>query len=146
MSTPLRALMLDQMTLRHLAEKTKIAYVKDRYTILSPRLLDELRSYWLLSRPAIWLFPGRDPNRHLPVGTAQHIYYRAKEQAGITKPGGIHTLRHCFATHLLESGCDIFTIKRMMGHTALSSTIRYLHIATSCLQAIKSPLDSFPVL
>lgn len=119
---------------------------KDRYTILSARLLEELRSYWLLSRPAIWLFPGRDPNRHLPVGTAQHIYYRAKEQAGIIKPGGIHTLRHCFATHLLASGCDIFAIKQMLGHTALSSTIRYLHIATSCLQAIKSPLDSLPVL
>lgn len=119
---------------------------KDRYTILSPRLLQELRSYWLLFRPAIWLFPGRDPNRHLPVGTAQKIYYRAKDQVGITKPGGIHTLRHCFATHLLESGCDIFAIKQMLGHTALSSTTRYLHIDTSRLQAIQSPLDRLEAL
>ena len=117
---------------------------KDRYTLLSPRLLRELRSYWNLFHPRIWLFPGRDPNRPLPVGTAQKIYYRAKELAGITKPGGIHTLRHCFATHYLEAGGDIFLIKKMLGHTAIASTTRYLHLSPDRLRAVVSPLDTLP--
>ena len=119
---------------------------KDRYTLLPDGLLQELRSYWRLCRPTIWLFPGRDKNRPMTVGTAQKIYYQAKKQGGITKRGGIHTLRHCFATHLLEAGCDIFTIKRMMGHTALASTTRYLHISPDRLRAVISPLDSLPEL
>jgi|AntAceMinimDraft_12_1070368.scaffolds.fasta_scaffold45807_2 site-specific recombinase XerD len=115
---------------------------KDRYTHLSPRLIRELRSYWRLCRPTIWLFPGRDKDRPMPVGSAQKIYYQAKERAGITRPGGIHTLRHCFATHQLESGCDIFVIKQMLGHSAIASTTRYLHISPERLRAVVSPLDS----
>ena len=119
---------------------------KDRYTLLPESLLQELRSYWRLCRPTSWLFPGQDKNRPMPVGTAQKIYYQAKKRAGITRSGGVHTLRHCFATHLLEAGCDIFTIKRMMGHTALASTTRYLHISPDRLRAVISPLDSLPEL
>ena len=115
---------------------------KDRYTHLSPRLIRELRSYWRLCRPTIWLFPGRDKNRPMAIGTAQKIYYQAKERAGITRPGGIHTLRHCFATHMLEAGCDIFAIKDMLGHSALASTTRYIHISPARLRSVVSPLDS----
>src|SRR5262249_18215431 len=85
---------------------------KDRYTILSPRLLDELRRYWKLYRPVIWLFPSsRDPRRRMHIGWAQKIYYLAKRRAVITRGHGIHTLRHCFATHLLEAGLDLRTIQ-----------------------------------
>ena len=115
---------------------------KDRYTLLPERLLQELRSYWRLCRPTIWLFPGKDQNRPMPVGSAQKIYYQAKERAGITRGGGIHTLRHCFATHNLEAGCDIFAIKQMLGHSAISSTSRYLHISPDRLRSVVSPLDS----
>ena len=115
---------------------------KDRYTLLPQKLLRELRSYWRYYHPTIWLFPGRDRNRPMPISSAQKIYYRAKKAAGITRGKGVHTLRHCFATHLLEAGCDIFTLKRMMGHTALSSTTRYLHVGKNQLQAMRSPLDT----
>ena len=118
---------------------------KDRYTILSPRLLLELRSYWRLCRPTIWLFPGRDKNRPITAGSVQKIYYQAKERAGITRPGGIHTLRHCFATHMLEAGYDIFIIKNMLGHGALASTTRYLHISPERLRSVVSPLDSLMI-
>ena len=116
---------------------------KDRYTLLPKKLLGELRSYWRYCRPTTWLFPGRDRNRPMPINTAQKIYYQAKKKAGITKGRGIHTLRHCFATHLLEAGCDIFTLKRLLGHTALSSTTRYLHVDKNQFQAMPSPLDTF---
>jgi integrase/recombinase XerD len=118
---------------------------KDRYTSLPPRLLAELRFYWRLCRPDTWLFPGRDPGRHLSRGAAQKIYYRAKDLAGITRPGGIHILRHCFATHYLETGGDIFTLKRILGHNAINSTTRYLHLLPSNLPEGKSPLDLLPV-
>jgi site-specific recombinase XerD len=102
---------------------------KDRYTILSPRLLAELRSYWQLYRPTIWLFPSsRDPQRNMSIGRAQKIYYEAKRRAGITRGHGIHTLRHCFATHLLEAGLDVRTIQSLMGHNAITTTMRYLQV------------------
>lgn len=115
---------------------------KDRYTLLSPRLLEELRRYWLLHRPKLWLFPSlRDPNHPLPKQTAHRIYHAAKDRAGITKDGGIHALRHAFATHLLEAGVDIHSIQRLMGHDSLSTTERYFHLAQKHLSGIASPLD-----
>jgi len=78
----------------------------------------------------------------MAVGSAQKLYYQAKEQAGITRLGGSHTLRHCFATYMLEAGYDIFIIKNMLGHGALASTARYLHISQDRLRAFVSPLDS----
>jgi integrase/recombinase XerD len=90
---------------------------KDREALLSPRLLQDLRAYWRVHRPAPWLFPGRDGAQPLALKTAYLIFQRAKDGAGIAKPGGLHLLRHAFATHLLEAGVDLHTIQRLMGHT-----------------------------
>jgi site-specific recombinase XerD len=126
------------MTLR--VEQGKGA--KDRYTLLSPRLLVELRRYWCVYRPKRWLFPSpRDPEQPHSAHTAHRIYHAAKDRAGITKAGGIHALRHAFATHLLEAGVDVHTIQRLMGHGSLSTTARYFHLAQKHLSATASPLE-----
>lgn len=115
---------------------------KDRYTILSPRLLPELRRYWQLYHPITWLFPSsRDPHRKMHIGRAQKIYYEAKRRAGITRGHGIHTLRHCFATHLLEAGLDLRTIQSLMGHTSVTTTMRYLQIRSQLLESKQDLLD-----
>ena len=113
---------------------------KDRYTILSERLLSELRSYWKMHRSPIWLFPNAKGSA-LSIDYAQRIYNWAKEKAGIHKGKGIHTLRHCFATHLLEAGVDLVTIKTLLGHNSLQSTQRYLQIRQHKLLCTGSPLD-----
>jgi site-specific recombinase XerD len=114
---------------------------KDRNTILSERLLMNLRNYWKLYRPKYWLFPSRDPEKHISRDTAQKIYYRAKKKVGIKKGKGIHTLRHCFATHLLEAGYDIRKIQVLLGHKHISTTTIYLHISNKAISMVKSPLD-----
>jgi integrase/recombinase XerD len=114
---------------------------KDRYTLLSKRLLTELRRYWVAYRPKDWLFPLRDGEHPIDPRSAQKIYYHAKRRAGITKRCGIHGLRHAFATHLLESGVDLHTIQRLLGHGHLSTTMRYFHLARPHLTATASPLD-----
>jgi integrase/recombinase XerD len=114
---------------------------KDRYTILSHRLIKELHEYWKMYRPPTWLFQAQDLKRPMPIGTAQKIYYNAKSTAQIKKGKGIHTLRHCFATHLLEAGVDLRTIQTLMGHTSISTTIMYLQVTRKRLTSIKSPLD-----
>ena len=114
---------------------------KDREALLSPGLLQDLRAYWRVYRPAPWLFPGRDGTQPLARKTAYLIFQRAKERAGIAKPGGLHLLRHAFATHLLEAGVDLHTIQRLMGHTSLQTTLRYLHVARRHLLQTPSPLE-----
>jgi site-specific recombinase XerD len=114
---------------------------KDREALLSPRLLQDLRAYWRVYRPAPWLFPGRDGAQPLALKTAYLIFQRAKERAGITKPGGLHLLRHAFATHLLEAGVDLHTIQRLMGHSKLETTLRYFHVARQHLLKTPSPLE-----
>ncbi len=114
---------------------------KDRYTLLSARLLEELRAYWRQYRPALWLFPARNGKRPMDVSTAQKFYTAAKQRAGITKRGGIHALRHAFATHLLEAGTDLHTIQRLLGHGHLGTTMRYFHLARRTLLATPSPLE-----
>ena len=114
---------------------------KDRYTILSQRLLAELRSYWKAYRPAVWLFAGRNPNRPIADSTARAVFHKAKDRAGIRKQGGIHILRHSFATHLLEAGVDLRTIQLLMGHASIASTVRYLQLTRKTLDATQSPLD-----
>jgi integrase/recombinase XerD len=103
---------------------------KDRYTLLSVRLLSELRRYWMAHRPRQWLFSAsRDLERPISVATAQKIFYAAKRRAGIGKDCGIHGLRHAFATHLLEAGVDIHTIQRLMGQPAAARYLRSVPIA-----------------
>jgi len=114
---------------------------KDRYTLLSERLLQELRDYYCLFRPKEWLFFGRDPNEPLPLATGQKIFYHAQERAGLPDKGGIHSLRHSFATHLLESGVEITVVQRLLGHSSLSTTSVYLHVRQERLAQIQSPLQ-----
>ena len=113
---------------------------KDRYTILSKRLLSELRAYWKEHRSPIWLFPNRKGGS-ISIDYAQRIYNWAKQKAQIHKGKGIHILRHCFATHLLEGGADLVTIKTLLGHNSLQSTQRYLQIRQHKLISTGSPLD-----
>ena len=132
----------NRMTIR--VEQAKGA--KDRYSILSVSLLEELRSYWKLYKPPLWLFPAkRDLNRQMDITTAQKIYYAAKEKAGITRGHGIHTLRHCFATHLLEAGIDLRTIQSLMGHSSITTTMLYLQIRSQMLDSKQSRLDLLAV-
>ncbi|MBW2220375.1 MAG: site-specific integrase [Deltaproteobacteria bacterium] len=114
---------------------------KDRYTILSQRLLKELRVYYKACRPENWLFPAKNSIRHISISSVQKIYYRAKKKADITKGKGIHTLRHCFASHLLEAGYDVRRIQILMGHRSLSTTMAYLHVSSKGLGMVKSPFD-----
>ena len=119
---------------------------KDRYTLLSKRLLSELRGYWKTCKPKNWLFPSPFfPERHIDTSSAQRIFYKAKKKAGIKKGKGIHVLRHCFATHLLEAGYDLRRIQMMLGHRSLSTTMTYLHMTRNGIAKMVSPLD-FPEL
>ena len=113
---------------------------KDRYTILSQRLLSELRSYWKEHRSPIYLFPNRKGGP-ISIDYAQRIYNLAKLRAGIQKGHGIHTLRHCFATHLLEAGVDLRTIQTLLGHNSMTSTERYLQIRQHRITTTANPLD-----
>ena len=115
--------------------------MKDRYTLLPKNLLEELRSYYAVYRPDKFLFFGKLKDRPLPIGTAQKAYYHAKRRAGITQGRGIHTLRHCFATHLMDMGIDIYVIKHMMGHSAIQTTTGYLHTSRQKIANVISPLD-----
>ena len=114
---------------------------KDRYTILSPRLLQELRSYAKAYRPKTWLFPSPLLKGHLNKSTPELIFTQAKEKAGITKKVSFHSLRHAFATHLLEAGVDIKTIQVLMGHASITSTAKYIHVSRKDLGSVQSPLD-----
>lgn len=101
---------------------------KDRLVILAPDLLDGLRRYWTRCRPADWLFPrAYDVDAHLSVSTAQRVFARAKARSGVKKIGGIHSLRHAYATHQLEHGLPVHELQRLLGHSNLHSTLRYLH-------------------
>jgi integrase/recombinase XerD len=115
---------------------------KDRYTLLSARLLGELRSYWKWCRPKEWLFPSSaDPAKPMVDITAQRIFNRAVERARLPDKGGIHSLRHSFATHLLEAGVEITVVQRLLGHSSLSTTSTYLHVRQERLSQIGGPLE-----
>jgi site-specific recombinase XerD len=115
---------------------------QDRYTVLSPQLLEALRGYWKAVRPAApWLFPSARRPQPIDPSALQRAYQIAKRQAGITKPGGIHGLRHAFATHLLEAGVDLHTIQRLLGHGHISTTTRYLQLTRHTEMGVGSPLD-----
>ncbi len=114
---------------------------KDRYTILPKKLLNELKQYYQLFQPKEFLFYSCRPEQQLSVDSVSRMFRAAKLKAGLTKEGGIHTLRHCFATHLLENNTDIRTVQHLLGHSDISTTSIYLHVTNNLISKVKSPLD-----
>lgn len=118
---------------------------KDRYTILPKQLLLELRSYWQTYRPEHWLFPSKqDPRKPMNDRTVQAAFKAALKRAGLPCKGGPHCLRHSWATHMIEAGTPLHVVKRLLGHTSVTTTAGYLHISKQTLQQVQSPLDSMP--
>lgn len=118
---------------------------KDRDVMLSARLLGILRTYWRLARPRRFLFPGRDEDRSINPTVLHAACRSAAKAAGLSKRVTLHTLRHSFATHLLENGADIRIIQALLGHANLSSTARYTHVASHTIRATPSPFDRLSV-
>jgi len=114
---------------------------KDRYTLLARRTLEVLREYWRAYRPKDWLFPGQPAKGSLSVSAVQRIFEKVLDQAGIKKHATVHTLRHSFATHLLEAGTDLYHIQRLLGHTTPKTTAIYLHLSRKDLGGVSSPID-----
>jgi len=120
---------------------------KERVLPLSQRLLLELEQYWRAQRKgrpgwdSLWLFLGREPGQPMNRSTGQNIYYRAVRKSGVRRKGGIHLLRHSFATGLIENGVELTLVQRLLGHASLFTTIRYLHVTAARLEAAQSPLD-----
>lgn len=114
---------------------------KDRYTLLSEENLRLLRDYWRLCRPKVWLFPGQHPDKPICTRSVQRAFEKAKQEANIQKDVSVHTLRHCFATHLLESGTSIYHIQQLLGHSSPKTTGIYLHLTRKDVLNIKSPFD-----
>lgn len=127
----------ERMTLRIEQGKGR----KDRVVPLSRRLLDQMEVHWRTTPPRLWLFPNRAGTRPIDVTVAQKTFMMAKLRAGITKRGGVHSLRHAFATHLIESGADVPTVQRLLGHRSVSTTMRYFHLSQARLATLRSPLD-----
>jgi integrase/recombinase XerD len=114
---------------------------KDRYVMLSQHLLDLLRAWWKAARPQGWLFPGRDPGQPLTTRQLNRAIHAAAQMAEISKPVSLHTLRHSFATHLLEQNIDIRVIQVLLGHAKLDTTAIYTRVATRTIREIMSPLE-----
>jgi len=117
---------------------------KDRYTILSPVSLQLLRVYWKTYKPKYWLFENKD-GKPVPETTIQKILKNALEKTGIRKKASIHTLRHSFATHMLEQGVSLPIIQQLLGHNSLKTTSGYLHVQQYSIDTIKSPLDTLGI-
>ena len=117
---------------------------KDRYTILSQTALECLRQYWRAYRPKDWLFEGQKEGTHVCISSIRQIFLEAKERAGITKPVSPHTLRHSFATHLIEAGTSLHHVQLLLGHRSPTTTTVYLHVSRMNLSQVTSPLDSIP--
>jgi site-specific recombinase XerD len=117
---------------------------KDRYVMLSPKLLEILRVWWRVERPKEWLFPGDMPGRHITRSAVEVECQKAHRICKIPKPITPHSLRHAFAVHLLEQGADVRTIQLLLGHRSLATTAKYLRIATSKVCSTSSPLDLLP--
>ncbi|MFH1976548.1 MAG: site-specific integrase [Pseudomonadota bacterium] len=114
---------------------------KDRYSILSQTTLEHLRQYWKKYRPKEWLFEGQKKDDHITLSTIQSIFRAAKKRAHITKPASIHTLRHSFATHLIEAGTSLHHVQLLLGHRSPTTTTVYLHVSRLNLSQVSSPLD-----
>ena len=148
-SAGLRASETIHLKPKHINSKTMLIKVKgkgkkDRYTLLSNKLLIELRTYYKKYRPKTYLFPssfGKNKDQALTYETIRSVYEDARKKAGVKRGVGVHTLRHSFATHLLEAGYDIRKIQVLMGHARLTTTMIYLHVSRETLSKIPSPLD-----
>jgi site-specific recombinase XerD len=151
-ATGLRRAELAQLKVRDVDSQRMVIHVhgkgsKDRDVLLSPKLLDELKRHWRRLRPraSVWLFPskrGGTSDRPISCKTIYHACKEAARRAALTKKVHPHTMRHCFATHLLEAGADLRTIQKLLGHRDLEETARYLHLSQRHLNATASPLDS----
>jgi site-specific recombinase XerD len=117
---------------------------KERYTVLSPRLLAMLRCYWRVEKPRDWLFPGRTPAGHVCPDTVRQVFRRARDEAGLHRRFTPHSLRHAFATHLLDAGTDLVLIQTLLGHRSIGTTIRYTHVSLQRIQKAVSPLEQLP--
>jgi site-specific recombinase XerD len=115
---------------------------RDRYSLLSKIALEELTNYIHHYRPTDWLFPGTNPEMPISPTSVQKMFHAIKNSAGITKPASVHTLRHSFATHLLEAGCDLHRVQLLLGHKSPTTTTTYLHVSRKELVKVVSPLDS----
>ena len=115
---------------------------KDRFALLSPLVLELLREYYRKVRPkGDWLFPGQNPKRHLTTNAIHKAFKKALKKVGIRKKASMHSLRHSFATHLLENGTDIRFVQALLGHASIRSTTRYTHVSNAALAQIESPWD-----
>ncbi len=117
---------------------------KDRYVMLSPKLLEILRAWWRVRRPRLWLFPGDDPDGRITAHAVNRACQQAHRRSGLQKPVTPHSLRHAFAVHLLEAGTDVRTIQLLLGHRSLKTTAQYLCLARNTVCATPSPLDLLP--
>jgi integrase/recombinase XerD len=119
---------------------------KERLTVLSPRLLEVLRTYWRLTKPPIWLFPGVKPDRPVSLDGARNVFHRACVAAGLPFGYTPHSLRHSFATHLLDAGTDLVLIQHLLGHASIRTTSRYTHVSLARLQQAPRLLDRLPAM
>jgi len=119
---------------------------RERLTVLSPRLLEALRAYWRLARPRVWLFPGARPDRPVSCDSVRRVFHSACAQAGLPCGYTPHSLRHSFATHLLDAGTDLVLIQHLLGHTSIRTTCRYTHVSLARFQQAPSLLDRLPAL
>lgn len=127
---------------RHLLRIEQGKGAKDRVVILAPGLLDHLRRYWARYRPSDWLFPSaHDPSTPLSISSAQRLFSQAKAHSGVDKVGGIHSLRHAYATHQLESGLPVHQLQRLLGHGNLQATLRYTHWVPSASRGERGYAD-----
>lgn len=127
----------DRMTVRIEQGKGR----KDRYVPLSKRLLPRFEQYFATARPRHWVFEGSSPDRCLHITAVQKAYTLAKLRAGVRKHGGVHALRHAYATHMIESGVDVLTVQRLLGHRSVTTTMRYFHLSQQQVSTVRSPLD-----
>ena len=119
---------------------------KERYTLLSHRLLEILRCYWRIFRPTEWLFPGETKTGHISTETVRQVFRKARDEAGIGQWCTPHSLRHAFATHLLDNGTDLVVIRELLGHSNIRTTSIYTHVTIKHIHKTQSPLDNLQQL